>query len=148
MSTSPAVPAPPAAKPSLLKRIGQVIGKVLSIIAGNVAPAADMAAKVAEVMLPQFAPLITTADNLIDNIAKEAIAIEGTAAAAATAVTGPAKLAAVLTNIGPDIDAWVAAKFPGANAITAASKAGLVNAVVAILNEVDPATVTPLAPSS
>lgn len=133
MSTS----APATPKVSFLKHFGQVIGKILKFVAGSAAPIADQAAKVAEVLLPQFSSEIMAADNLIDNIAKQALVTEGVAAAAATAVTGQAKLDAVLTNIGPEIDAWVASRFPGASTVSAAAKAGLVNAVVAITNELE-----------
>ena len=125
----------PAPKVSWLKRVGQVLGSILKIIARDIAPVADTASKVAAVMFPQFAPGIIAADNLIDNIAKEAITAEIMDQAAATAKGGPAKLQAVLASIGPMIDQWVANKFPGATAVSNASKAGLVNAVVAIVND-------------
>ena len=132
-TTAPAVPA----KVSFLKKIGQVIGKILGIAAKDAAPIASQAAAVASVLLPQFAPEIAMADNLVSNIAKQAIITESLAAAASTPVPGQTKLDTVLANIGPEIDAWVASSFPGATAVSTASKAGLVNAVVAIANEVE-----------
>ena len=132
-SVSPAVPA----KVSFLKKIGQVIGKILGIVAKDAAPIASQAAAVASVLLPQFAPEITMADNLVSNIAKQAIITEALAATASTPVPGQTKLDTVLANIGPEIDAWVASSFPGATAVSTAAKAGLVNAVVAISNEVE-----------
>jgi len=151
--TGPApIPAPAAAttaapKVGWLKHVGQVIGKILGIVAKDAAPAADVAAKVAEALLPQYAPEIASADGLVTKIAKEAIVAEGVAAAAGTAVGGgTAKLEAVLTNIGPAIDGWVSSNFPGASAVSKASKAGLVSAVVTIMNELEGKS--PVAPSA
>ena len=110
MSTAPT----PAPKVSWLKRVGQIIGKVLKVIAGDAAPIADQAAKVAEVLLPQFSTQIMAADNLIDNIAKQAVVTEALAQTAASPVPGSTKLDTVLANIGGEIDAWVASRFPGA----------------------------------
>jgi hypothetical protein len=141
-TTSPVVAIPavsaPAPKVSWLKRVGQVLGSILKIVAKDAAPAADTASKVAAIMFPQFAPGIIAADNLIDNIAKEAVTAEAMDQAAATAKGGPAKLQAVLASVGPLMDQWVANKFPGSTAVSNASKAGLVSAVVAIVNEVSP----------
>lgn len=120
---------------SWLKRVGQVIGKVLGIIGHQAAPIAHIAAGVAGALLPQFSPEITFADGLVTKIAKQALVTEALAAAAATATSGPDKLGAVVDNIGPELDAWVASAFPGAAQVSAVAKAGLVNAVVAILNE-------------
>lgn len=133
MSTTPA----PTPHVSWLKKFGQIVGKILKVIAGETAPIADQAAKVAEVLLPQFATEIVAADNLIDNIAKQALITESVAAAAATPVPGQTKLDTVLANVGPEIDAWVSSRFPGATSVSAAAKAGLVNAVVAIANEIE-----------
>ena len=141
-TTASAAPAP--AKVSWLKKFGQILGKVLGVIATSAKPIADIAAPVAEALLPQFSSQIQKADNLVSNIAQQAIITEGVAAAAASsASTGPQKLEAVLANIGPEIDNWVSSNFPGAKAVSSANKAGLVNAVVAILNEVDPAAAVP-----
>lgn len=143
MSTSatPATPAPaaaPAPHVSWLKHFGQVIGRILGIVAKDAAPVADQAAKVAEILLPQFATQIGAADNLIDNIAKQAIITEALQTATASQPTSQQKLDYVLANIGPEIDAWVASRFVGAKQVSAAAKAGLVNAVVAITNELEP----------
>lgn len=142
-----------AAKPkvSFLKHFGQVVARILDAIVKDAAPVADQAAKVAEVLLPQFSGEIATSDNLIDNIAKQALITESVSAAATNPLPGQTKLDAVLTNIGPEIDAWVSSRFPGATALSNAAKAGLVNAVVAIANEVEgkttvtAATATPAA---
>lgn len=141
MSTAPASPAP-APKESWLKRFGHVLGKILGFVATQAAPIADQAAKVAEALLPQFSAEIQIADNLVSKIAREAILAEGVAQAAGTTSGGGAqKLEAVLKNIGPAIDGWITANFPGSKALSDAAKAGLVNAVVAILNEIDPSAV-------
>ncbi len=110
-----------ASAPSWLSKIGSVLGKILKAVATEAKPIADIAAPVAEALLPQFATIIAGADNLVTNIAKQATLAEGVAAAAGQQSTGPAKLQAVLTNVGPSIDAWVASNFPGAAAISAAS---------------------------
>jgi len=139
---TPATLAPAAAAVpphvSWLKHFGLIIGKILKFVAGSAAPIADQAAKVAEVLLPQFSTEIAVADNLISNIAKQAIVTEALAAGTATQPTGPQKLQYVLSNIGGEIDQWVASRFPGATQVSAAAKAGLVNAVVAITNELQP----------
>jgi hypothetical protein len=136
-TVTPAVATQPV-HVSWLKRVGQVIGRILGIVAKDAAPVANVAASVAEALLPQFAPEIAVADGLVSRIAKEAIAIEGAAASTGQASgTGPQKLATVLSNIGPALDQWVALNFPGAAAVGTAEKAGLVNAVVAILNKIE-----------
>jgi pyruvate kinase len=137
MGTTPA----PAPKQSLLSKIGGFLGKVLGI-AQKVEPTA---ATVAEALLPQFAPEIALANDLFNKIVKQALIAEATAAAAGTAVgTGPQKLAQVLAAIGPDLDAWVANNFPGNKQVTEVTKSGLVNAIVALLNELAPPTTVPV----
>lgn len=125
----------PLAHVSWLKHVGNFLGKILQI-ASKAAPEVDMASKVAEMMFPQFAPGIGAANNVMDNIAKEATAAELMEQAGAGAQGGPAKLQAVLAASGPAIDQWVASSFPGSTTVSAASKAGLVNAVVSIMNEI------------
>lgn len=130
--------APVTQKVSWLKRIGQFFGKVLGIVATDAKPIEQIAVPVAEALLPQFVPLIATADGIFSAIVKEAVAAESAAAAVGQAAgTGAAKLAAALTNIGPVIDNWVASNFPGASQISAVAKSGLISAVVAIVNEID-----------
>lgn len=141
MSTTPT----PAPHVSWLKHLGSIIGKILGIVAKDAAPIADQAAKVAEALLPQFAAEIATADNLIDNIAKQALVTESITTGVGVAATGPEKLATALAGIGPEIDAWVASRFPGATSVSNAAKAGLVNAVVAITNEIEGKTIVPAA---
>ena len=138
MSSTPTV-----VKASFLSRVGSFIGKIIKVVATDVAKPVDIASKVAETMFPQFSAEIAFADNLVSNIAKEAIAVEGVAAAAGTATgTGAQKLETVVASVGPAINQWVAAAFPGAKAVSNASQAGLVNAVVAILNEQEGGAVT------
>ena len=139
MSTTSSSPTS-AKKVTWLSKVGAVVGKILKAVAGEAKPVADDAAAVATALFPQFAPEIAAADNLVTKIVAEAVAIEGTAAAAGSQTgTGAQKLESVLLNVGPAIDQWVAANFPGAKQVSAAAKAGLVNGVVAILNEIDPA---------
>lgn len=136
MSTAP---VPVIAKVSFLKRFGQIVGKILHVIAKSAAPIADQAASVAEVLLPQFAPEIAFADSLVTKIAKQAIITEAITTGVGAAASGADKLAMVLAGVGPEVDAWVTAMFPGAKQVSAIAKAGLVNAVVAITNELQPA---------
>lgn len=131
-------------KVTWLSKVGAVVGKVLKAVATVAKPVADIAAPVLEALFPQFAAPIAAADGLVTKIATEAVAVESAAAAAGTQTgTGAQKLEAVLEATGPAIDAWVTANFPGAKAVSTAAQAGLVNAVVAILNEIDPAAALP-----
>lgn len=142
-SATPVVAAPHV---SWLKHVGQVIGRILGIVAKDVKPVADTAAQVATALFPQWAVLIAAGDSLVTKIAAQATAVESVAAAAGTAAgTGVQKLEQVLGDVGPAIDQWVANAFPGSKALSAATKAGLINAVVAILNEVEgtPAATSP-----
>lgn len=120
---------------SWLSKVGGFIGKILGIAQ----KAEPSAVAVAAALLPQFAPEIALADDIFNKIVKEALAAEAAMAAAGTQNgTGPQKLAAVLSNIGPVLDGWVAANFPGNKQVSDVAKSGLVNAVVAILNELAP----------
>jgi hypothetical protein len=125
-------------KVSWLKQVGNVLGRILKIVAKGAAPAADTAAKVAEAMFPQFSAEICAADNLIDNIAKQALTVEVMEQAGAAAQGGAAKLQAVVGSAGPAIDQWLASRFPGATTVTAAKKANLISAVVDIINDIAP----------
>ena len=137
MSTA-ATPVAAAPKVSWLKKIGLFFGKILGIVATETQSVEKIAVPVAEALLPQFVPMIQTADGIFSNIVKEAVAAESAAAAVGQAAgTGVQKLAAVLTNSGPMIDNWIASNFPGAAQVSTAAKSGLISAVVAILNEVD-----------
>lgn len=134
MSTVVTPVTPP--KVSWLKRIGSFFAKVLAVVAKDGKPIVDDAAKVATLILPQFAPLINAADNIADNIIQEAIAAEAMEQAGAAAQGGPAKLDAVLLASGPAIDNWVASRFPGASKVSDAAKAGLISALVDLINDV------------
>lgn len=135
MSSAPTVPA----KKSWLSNVGAFFSKIIKVLVTDVAPAEKIAVPVAEALLPQFIPLIATADGIFSNIVKEAVTAETVQAVAGTATgSGPQKLATVLAASGPLLDQWVAANFPGSKAVSDAQKAGLINAVVAILNEVEP----------
>jgi hypothetical protein len=145
---STTAPATPVAKVSWLKKVGSVIGKILGIVAKDAKPVADTITQVVSVLYPGLASLAQAGDGLVSKIALEATAVEGVAAAAGTATgTGAQKLEAVLASptVTTAINDWVASAFPGAASLTAATKAGLVNAVVAIINEIDPAAAPPAA---
>lgn len=128
-----------------LKKVGVFMGKVLKVVAKDAAPVSHQAAAVAEIMFPQFAPAIAVADGIVTSIAREAVQAEALASVAtATPGDGVQKLAAVLSASGPVIDSWIAASFPGSGQVSTVSKAGLINAVVAILNEVEPTSAIPI----
>jgi len=139
--------APAAPKVSWLKKFGQDVVKVVSWIAGKAQPIAAAAGAVVSALEPALAPEIAVAENLISKIANQAAITEAAFASVAQGSSGPAKLQAVLAAVGPEIQSWVSNAFPGAAALSQAAQAGLVNAVVAILNEIDPnlALTTPTA---
>lgn len=127
--------ASPAPKQSWLSKVGGFIAKVL----GVAQKAEPTAVTLAEALLPQFAPEIALANDLFNKIVKQAIVAETTLAAAGQATgSGAQKLAQVIAAIGPDLDQWVANNFPGQKQVSETVKAGLVNAVVALLNELAP----------
>jgi|SRR6185437_778865 len=133
----------PSKATSWLTRAGQIAGRVLHVVGSAAGKVADIAKPVLIALFPSLAPEVNASVSLIDNIALEAQAVEATAAAAGTAAgTGAQKLEAAIANVGPAIDQWVVAKFPGATQVSAAAKAGLINAVVAIMNEVQGGTVS------
>lgn len=123
---------------SWLKKIGQVIAEIVGIAQ----KAEPTVVKFTEALLPQFAPFIASADTIFQNIIKEIVAAETTAAAAGQSGTGAQKLEAVLANAGPMLDNWIASNFPGSAKLADATKAGLVNAAVAVLNDIKPAPAT------
>ena len=139
VTAPPVVVTPVAPKQSFLQKLGSIFGKVLKAITGAGVTIEKAAVPVAEALLPEFTPLIQVADGIFSNIVKEAIAAESVQAAAGTQTgTGAQKLAAVLANVGPVIDTYVAANFPGASKVSTVAKSGLISAVVGILNELDP----------
>ena len=139
MATTPT----PAPKESWLSKVGNFFGKILGIAQ----KAEPSAVAVAEALLPQFAPEIALANDIFNKVVKYCLVAETTAAAAGQATgTGAQKLAAVLNDVGPMLDAWVSSNFPGQKQVSAVAKSGLINAVVAILNELQPpAPTTPTA---
>jgi hypothetical protein len=133
--------------PSWLKKVGSVLAKVLHVIAEESQPIEKIAVPVAKALLPQFASEIDKADGIFSGIVKEAVAAEAVVqAGGATTGGGTQKLSAVLASAGPLLDNWVASNFPGSPQVSIAAKSGLINAIVAILNEVQPTT--PVAPAT
>jgi hypothetical protein len=131
MSTSPQAVAVPHV--SWLHKLGSVVAKVL----GLAQKVEHAVLPVAELILPQFAPEIAAADAIFSKTVAYIEMSEGTFAAVDQASNGPAKLSVVVSSIGPQIDAWIASNFPGSKALSAGVKVGYVNAVVAMLNELD-----------
>lgn len=147
------LPAPTPVKVSWLQHFGQILAKVLGVVAKDGASIEKLAAPVAEALMPQFAPEIALADNLATNILKQITVTQGAAAAVGTANTGPEKLQAVTDGITSEFNAWIAAAFPGAKEVSAASKSGLVQAIYNIANEIEAPTAqavatTTIAPQS
>jgi hypothetical protein len=132
-----AAASPSAPKVSWLSKVGSFLGKVLGV-AQKVEPTA---AVVAEALLPQFAPEIALGEGIFNKAVKEVIIAETASSAAGAAKSGPEKLNAVLAQVGPALDTWVVNNFPGQKQVSTAVKSGLINAVVAILNELQPPTV-------
>jgi len=119
-------------KRSWLSRLGAIFGKILGVIQ----KAEPSAAAVAEALLPQFAPEIAMSEDIFNRIARWAIVAETNMAAVGTASgTGAQKLEIVLTNVGPVMDAWVTANFPGHTQVSAVAKSKVISAVVDLLNE-------------
>jgi hypothetical protein len=118
------------------------------VVATDAKPVADIVAPVLETLFPGLAVMIQAGDSLISKIAKQALVAETTVQAVEAAPTGPAKLQAVLANVTPDIDAWVENAFPGSAKLTDIERAGLVNAIVAILNKVAPQELIPVTPAA
>jgi hypothetical protein len=139
MSTAPPVtPAPPApVKVSWLKKFGHAVAAALGFVAKEAAPIAQEAGAVVAAIEPAFAPEIAVAENLVTKIANQATVTEAAFTAVGQGANGAAKLQAVIDAVGPEIDSWVAAAFPGAKQVSTVAKAGLVNGVVAVLNDVD-----------
>ena len=128
-----------APKESWLSKVGGFFGKIL----GFAQKAEPTAVTLAEALLPQFAPEIAVANDLFNRIAKQVIVAETTMAAVGQATgSGAQKLEQVLAAIGPDIDQWVANNFPGQKQLSVISKTGIVNAIVAALNELAPPAAT------
>jgi hypothetical protein len=138
MSSTPVVPVVAAPKVSWLKKFGQKVEQVLGLIAKDAVPVALAAGQVVSFIDPVLAPEITVAENLVSKIANQSLVTEAAFAAVGQASNGAAKLQAVLNAVGPEIAAWTASAFPGSSALSLAAQSGLINAVVAILNDIDP----------
>jgi hypothetical protein len=134
MSTAPAVPK----KQSWLSKFGHEVGVILGVVAKDAEPVEKIAAATATALLPQFAPEIAYADNLATRILESVKNVEGTFVAVGQSTNSSAKLNAAIAGVQSEMDQWVQSNFPGAAKISQASRAGLVNAIVAIANEVDP----------
>lgn len=134
---SPAPNPPATPKQSWLSKVGHFLGKVIGLVAKEGKPVIDDAAKVATILLPQFAPEIAIADNLATKIASMITLQQGLGTAVAVAPEGAAKFNAVLSSVGPDIDAWVAASFPGAGRASDLRKAGVVQAIYDLVADLE-----------
>src|SRR6202790_135230 len=150
MSTTPPViiPPDPVPKQSWLSRFGHQGGGILGVVAKGALPIEKIAAGTATALLPQFAPEIAYADNLATRILQQVATVEGAFVVIGQANNGPAKLQAVINGTQASIDAWVQNNFKGAAALSQATRAGLVNAFVAVANEIDPALALVTVPPS
>lgn len=129
MSTAPVAPTP---KTSWLKKFGQDIVKVLGF-ANSVEKAIEAPLEIA---LPASIPVFAIADEIF-NIVGSVEA--GAAAASAPGLTAAQKLEAAVPDATQALAAYIAYKFPGYKKLpTTATTQLWVNAMVALLNEVDP----------
>jgi len=135
VSTAPAVVETTAPKVSWIKHVGNILVKFGRIFVKESAKAEPALAQALEIFMPQFAPEIAMADGLFSKIAKQIIVTQGSAALISAAPVGAAKLQAVTSAIGSEIDQWIANLFPGSTTVSAAKKAGLVQAVFDVIDE-------------
>lgn len=152
MSTAaPVVPATSVTsatpKVSWLKKVGSFVGKILKFVVNDEQKVAAVVTPALEAALPQYAPLIAAGDALATKITKVITQVEVSATAVGAATTGEAKLNAALAQVNPDIDAWVAAAFPGSKPLSSIGRTALVNAFVTVANEVE-ADVAPPPPAA
>jgi len=112
-----ASPATPAPKVSWLKRFGQEVAKILGIVVKDAPAVESVAVPLAETLFPAAAPAIALGASWFDKALNLIMINEATFTAVGQASNGPAKLAAVSQGIQADVDAWVAANFPGSAAI-------------------------------
>jgi len=146
-TTPPVVPAPAPAKVSWLKRLGQVLATaakdVVSFLGSSKVQTAEaQIANVAELLLPAEAPLIQEFQAIMGKIFQQAVVTESVAANITG--SGKQKLDAVVAGIGPELNQWVANNFPGSKTISADVQKGLVNAIVALQNDI---TAPPASPA-
>ncbi len=133
------------AKISWLKKFGSAVWNAAKEIGGflgssKVQTVEQQVANLAEILLPTDAPLIQGFQIIIGKIFKQAVVTETQFANISNA--GAQKFSAVIGLIGPELDQWVANNFAGTAKIQDATKAGLVNAIVALQNDLT-APVTP-----
>jgi len=138
-AATPAIPsaAPATPKVSWIHHIGNVLGHILGVVAKDGATVVKFAVPLAEVLLPQFTPEIIAAGGIASRILKQIAVTQGAAAAIATANTGPEKMDAVLLATQAEFDGWIQSMFPGAKEISKINKAGFVQAVYNIANEIE-----------
>jgi hypothetical protein len=122
---------------SWLKKLGHAIGVALGFIAKEAVPVSEAVGAVVGILDPAAQPLILAAESIVSKIAAQAAVTESAFTAVGQASNGPAKLQAVVNSISPEVDQWVTNSFPGAAKASTLVKQGLVNSVVALLNEVD-----------
>ena len=132
VTITPAVP-----HVSWLKKFGHAVGVALGFIAKEAVPVSQAIGAVVGILDPAAQPLILAAENIVSKIAAQAAITEAAFTAVGQATNGPAKLQAVVDAITPEVNQWVLNSFPGASKASTLTKQGLVNAVVALLNEVD-----------
>jgi hypothetical protein len=121
-------------------------GRLFKIIFSGAVKVEKAVEPYVEAIMPATVPAFNVFDGAVE-IVKD---VEAAFAAAGVEQGGAMKLAAALPLIGLALDSYTKAKFPGSDAVLKteaylASKAGLVNAVVAYLNAM-PESVT-VAPS-
>lgn len=118
---------------SWLSRVGGFIAKVL----GVASKAEPTAAALAEALLPQFSPEIAAANDLFNRIVKQIVVAEAAIPSVDGAKTGAQKLEAVLASAGPFMDQWVTNNFAGNKQLSTVAKSGIINALVAAVNELE-----------
>lgn len=142
MSTAPVVPP----KKSWLSRLGHEIGVVLGIVAKDVKPINDIVVPIITTLYPALAGPLAIEENWVDRITATAASAETIKAAAGQATgTGLEKFQQVLADpaVNAAIDTWVINRFPGAEKLGEAEKAGLIQAIINVINKVNPPSVIP-----
>jgi hypothetical protein len=137
MASAPVVPTAPVPKVSWLHKVGAWVQKALGIIIKDAVPVAGAAGAIIDILDPAAAPLVLVAENLISRIASQVVIVQAAFAGVQQGSNNSAKLQAVIDQVGPFVDQWVANSFPGAGKVSASVHAGLVNAVVALINDID-----------
>jgi hypothetical protein len=139
-------------KLSWLKHWGQVIGRVLGVVAKDGPAVIEYAEAITVAVAPQFAPAVIAVGGIASKILKQIVVTQASAAAIGTANTGPDKLKAVADSVGAEIDAWIASHFPGEAALSQVNKNKLIQTLYDIANEYTvnavPAPVVPVVQSA